>query len=432
MDRWVRDVLAWRAGDAVLHVAPNQWVFESADHRFVPMAVPSEDAGLAALGRPSWVHVHAMTTPVMEAARRLSEALGCPLGITLHDVCFAEPGPDADTRADLVLRARWVLAPSDYLAGVARDWIARVCSGQDAPMVQVLPNGWRPWPETPAVPATGQGEFAIGMVGALGLHKGLAFAREMAACLPPRMRVVLIGYADGQLTPGWLIPDRLWVHGAFETGALPSLLRAYGVQVVWFAPGQPESFCYALSDVWQAGWPAVVPDAGALGERMQRVGFGCVYDPYLSPQRVAALLQDWLLHPRCLPHAEQPVEREVTVAEMVRQLEMVYGSDSVNESFPPDDAALQHLAQTHLDSRFFRHELLRLQGELEAAQAQTARLRVELDDVARAYEARGRWIEKLQSDIDALNVSIAVLQERNGSGRWWGAIRRWVDQMFGR
>lgn len=135
----------------------------------------------------------------------------------------------------LALRARWVLAPSDYLAGVARIdspgvfRAGRPDGAGSAQRVALLAGDAR------AVPATGQGEFAIGMVGALGLHKGLAFAREMVACLPPRMRVVLIGYADGQLTPGWLIPDRLWVHGAFETEALPSLLRAYGVQVVWFA-----------------------------------------------------------------------------------------------------------------------------------------------------------------------------------------------------
>jgi hypothetical protein len=57
--------------------------------------------------------------------------------------------------------------------------------------------------------------------------------------------------------------------GPYLPEELGPLLAAYGADLVYFPPGMPESFCYALSDVWLAGWPVVVHDRGALGERLR-------------------------------------------------------------------------------------------------------------------------------------------------------------------
>jgi glycosyltransferase involved in cell wall biosynthesis len=426
VDRWVRDVLAHRSSDAVLHVTDEQWVFEFPQSTFTVLP-PNLSADQArALGRPAWVHLHALTPATMSAAWRLTNALGASLAVTLHDVGFARDDTDEAARLETFRRARWVSVPSPYLHSVAIEWMRKMGGGAWPP-IHVVANGWVPWGEGIVASPTGQGNYAIAMVGAVGLHKGLETAKAVSVLLPPEVRMVLIGYADGALTPGWLVRDRFWVHGVFEPPALPALLSAYGSRLVWFAAGQPESFCYALSDVWQSGWPVLVPDQGALGERVRQQGFGEVYDPSLAPERLARRLVEWVQAPRFRVHADQPTSREPTVAVMLERLNALYESDKkMTNQLPPDLDELQCFAQRHLDSRFFRKELLRLQGDLQSVYAEAEQLRAELQQLARLYEERGRWIEKLQaeieervrwanklqSDIDTLNAAIAEMRSR--------------------
>lgn len=424
VDRWVRDALARHALDAILHVSPEQWVLEWPAGVFLAIPPLGGTGHEAALGRPAWVHVHALTSAVMDAGRSLSKALRAELAVTLHDVNFTAGGAERAARIDVLRHARWVSVPSRYLLTVARAWMAGV-GGDDWPPLHVVPNGWAPWSNALPAHPTGRGQYPIAMVGALGEHKGLEMARAVAALMPPELKMVLIGYADGALTPGWLVRDQLWVHGAFEPAALPALLSAYGARLVWFAAGQPESFCYALSDVWLAGWPVLVPDHGALGERVRQQGFGAVYDPALRPAEVVQRLVDWLRAPPHWPHADQPTLRETTVAAMLERLQALYETSMAFDSQPPDLQALQRMAQQHLDSRFFRQELLRLQGDLLAARAEADALRAELAQLAHVYAERGRWIEKLQADIDALNASVAELRARaEARVPWWDTVLR--------
>jgi len=61
------------------------------------------------------------------------------------------------------------------------------------------------------------------------------------------------------------IPN-LHVHGPYEPGSLPGLLRDHDVSIhfsIW-----PETYCISLSEAWAAGLVPIVADIGALGERV--------------------------------------------------------------------------------------------------------------------------------------------------------------------
>lgn len=417
VDRWIRDALSVRPDDSVLHVSDRQWVLELPGHRFFPLNPTDEQQVAAAIGRPSCIHLHSLQGPVMHAALGLRGWFGADVGITVHDVGFATPDALQAQRITLLREAKWLVVPTRFMRDTLEAWWGRCADGQRLPPLHVIPNGWRPLQPSSLSPrVSAHDRYEVAMVGAIGAHKGLAFANAVAKALPDGVRIVLIGYAEGALTPGWLVPDRLWVHGVFQPEALEELLSTYGARVVWFAPGVPESFCYALSDVWQAGWPAIVPDIGALGERMRAQGFGCTYDPSLSVEGVATLLTDWLKDPPYQPRQDRPVEREPSLAETMEQFGVLYTerSQAMQESIFPDENQLQRLAQQHLDSAFFRKEILRLQEELmlsrERVKAQEDRnsaLLQELQRLATLYEARGNWILKLEADIESLQRSLA-------------------------
>lgn len=425
VDRFVRDLWTQRPHDAVLHVTDAQWVLEMPGHRFTALSAHPKDlaATAQALGRPAWLHAHAVSPAVRQAAQSLMNVMARPLAVTLHDITFTHGTAEAQATAlRFIQQARLLTAPSNYLQDVLARQAAAL--GAATPPCTLLLNGTAPMAATAgANNAPMPCRFDLAVVGAVGAHKGLSHLLEVCDALSQGVRVALIGYADGQLTPGWKLPDRLWVHGPFEPSALPALLRSSGASWVFFPAGQPESFCYALSDVWQAGWPVLVPDQGALGERVRRQGRGQVYDPALSTRALAGHIERLL----AAPTPPGTTATELTLADMAAQLALLYQMtpDEATTS-PPQADELARLAQQHLDGHFFRQELLRLQGDLEAVRRENTSLRDELQGLSQAHEARGEWIRKLEGDTTELQQALRREQARfawlRRAQRTWLAI----------
>lgn len=249
--------------------------------------------------------VHAHSLPVLlEFAEAPGRPLaGRPLIVTLHDLgcidanLFAAPNaqPQADARwvarcAPVLRQAAVVIVPSEFLAGVVR---------RHYPEVQpvVIPNGIGPLPDV-ALPSVRPGPqwpsnarvFAV--VGALGRHKGSETLLRVAEALTsPDIVGVVIGYTDAQLTTGWLVPGRLFVHGRYAPDELPGLLAAYQARFAYFPNVIPESFSYALSEVWQSRVPALVPAIGALGDRVRATGAGWLLERPLDVNAAAAEIE---------------------------------------------------------------------------------------------------------------------------------------------
>lgn len=416
------------------------------------------------------VHWHALTAGTLALADRVR-----PEGLrevsTLHDVGFADPSafvrvaargmepgvrPVADTDdpqwrgrvLTFLQRMAVVLAPSQYIAERCRvatsgQIVARVCPHPD-----VAQCGSAGAVDADAIARSCRaagfvlGQPVVALVGALGEHKGLGHWRRVyAASLNqgPAVNWVLIGYADPELRP--TIAPRLAVHGAFFPADLAALLAAYGADAVYFPDGMPESFSYALSDVWKAGWPVAVHDRGALAERVR--GFpdgGRVFPAGQSPDDTLSALHEWLCDRDGLDAAREALSRG-SGAPNVRSGCCRYVEDiwMLGESERAAEAGLwlelQPLLATHLDDTLFRKELVRLGGEvggleerLSAADAAIASLRdlaeqrerwaVELQQLAGQRE---RWAEKLQEDVDRLQVTVRSLEqerERLAQERW--------------
>ena len=430
VDRHIRDIA--RAGSRdhlVWHASGHAEVIEEpTTHRYFPLdpAVAMGDslAGWMRSRGVGIVHAHSVSEAARARATWAARALGVPLIATLHDVLFLrsdglEPGapraPDPHWLAktgEFLAGAAARIAPSDYIAGLARDNLP----GQE---IAVLPNGSPP-PE-PARALQPRADFAAAglrdiavVLGAVGPHKGARVLEEAARLLEGSdAAIVVIGYVDAQVDPGWRLPH-LYIHGAYNDDQVPSLVRAYGARVALFPNQAPESFSYALSDLWSAGLPALVPPEGALAERVTRHGGGWLLPQgfmardvaeavrgILSPARAAEL--DRVKSALSRPDAD----RVPTLEAMTRSLGALYARHGIEPSGPVDtqSAPAQELLAKSLDGALFRQELARVADELAQLKAGLERERA--DAARNAGEAR-EWIAKLEGDVAALQADLAT------------------------
>ena len=434
VDRHVRDIvstvarpqLIWHAGDGVD-------VIEDAG-RFFPLATGAVGEALAGWLRSrcvGLVHLHQLTRDPRERAEWACRALGVPRIATLHDILFLHadafsaedplaPDPAWLAETSRVLReSQAVLAPSRFVADLAAHHVPGLA-------VEVVPNGTaEPLSNQIKKPNLIRKGFArerpgrvVALLGALGPHKGSDLVEEVVARLEGSdIALVAIGYLDRQLYPGWRIPGRLYVHGAFAEGEAPGLLRAYGASLVLMPNTAPESFSYALSDAWTAGVPVLAAPRGALAERIQAHGGGWLLPEDFDASRVAKEI-------RALAGGEREAERarvQLALAkpdagrippldDMTRSLDAFYARFGIDPQEPgsADAQAVESLVARNLDGALFRTELVRLCDELEQTLADLKSTQERASNFE--TEARG-WIAKLEADVRAVQEELRKSSE---------------------
>ena len=440
VDRHVRDIVReLPRGHATWHVSDRAEILELPRERrslpLDPAAVDRAPDAAVRLLRSRGVgilHVHSLGAAARARAAFLAERLGAPFIATLHDVLFLTPdgleregplAPDPEWLAAtgaFLRAAAAVVAPSGYIAELAR----RHVPGLE---VTVIPNGSPPRRTAREIPPP-RAEFAArrpravaAVLGAIGPHKGSATLEALAAPLAGTgIGIVVIGYLDAQATPGWR-GEHLFVHGAYRDDEVPGLVRAYGARLALFPNRAPESFSYALSDLWDAGVPALVPAAGALGERVRRHGGGWILPDGAGADEIAAALGR---HLGAAGAAElSRVESDLSRADdarvprldtMTRSLDALYARFGIDAQAPLDvDAAeVQALLAANLDGALFREELARVADELAQLRAGLAAERGQSAQFA--TEARA-WIAKLEADVAKVQADLAREHEARGA-----------------
>ncbi len=415
VDRYVRDICVHRPNDCILHVSSDQIVFEVvSEGSFFPIDKESYTEGelRQALGRPSILHAHSTLLPVRNAVASLKMILGNECILTLHDIDFArtaaELGSDEHrARLDFVRAAVKRVVPSKFISSVLTTAVGSEMSRQ------LIENGVDA-PNTtnqPISKANLLDSFQVAVVGALGPHKGLNFLHDIVACLPVDIRVVIIGYADGQISQGWLEQGRVWVHGAFEPRELAGIVRTYSCQMALFPNQQPESYCYALSDVWCVGLPALGPDVGAIGERIETSEAGWTYPAQADAEGVASILLQCLCAIGQKAEKVQSAVRDLkSCADMVTALNRIYEDEMTHADSFAQLHGLQQVAATHLNGHFFRQELQKLSGDISFAQTQLKSANLSLQSLKQEYDARGVWIDKLEMSLKASQGEIVRIE----------------------
>jgi glycosyltransferase involved in cell wall biosynthesis len=431
VDRHVRDIARTSSREhRIWHASGTAEVFEDPGaHEYVPLSPDAIERDplaaadwIARLGVAA-IHVHSMARPVRARAQQLARPAGLPILATLHDILFldehgfaqdgtahAEPTWLAETSAFLRSAAATIV-PSAFLADLARMHVP----GLD---VHVIANGVEPHAgEIHALKPRadfeqGRPRHVVAVLGAIGPHKGSRFLAEIERALAGSdIALVVIGYLDAQVHAGWRA-GHLYVHGPYEERHTGRWLAAYGAQLVLFPNRVPESFSYALSEAWEAEVPVLVPDAGALGERVARHGGGWRMPPESDAATVAARLRELLSGGRSSELARVQstlargdAARVPTLDAMTRSLDALYRRFALDPAGRPDPTAApaQALLAANLDATLFRVELARLADELVQLQQGLDAERKRGTD----FESESRsWIGKLEADLARVQAEL--------------------------
>lgn len=428
-DRYIRDLATATEGRHwIWHASAGLDVIEDvAAQRFL---TPRDDDAFGRWMRGNGVgivHVHGVTP---DCTGRLDQALrarALPYVVSLHDVSFIAPDafatggmPDADpgwiaSLQDFLRGAAAVIAPSGFIRDLAITYF-------DPLAVSTIAPGYRgpaamPMPPVPDAFGARTHAHVVAVVGAVGPHKGSQLLPAIAAKLADSGAVVVvIGYTDVQIKRGWVVPDQLYIHGPYEDEALPGWLAAYRADCVLFPNRLPESFSYTLSEAWAAGLPVVVPDEGALGERVAQNGGGWRLPPGFGAAEAAALLArlwspegaaEWAQVKSAI--APDDNARVPTLADMARDFDLLYArfaSPPEAEAAAPSDA-LVPLVAANLDGFAFRRELVNLADELGRAKGVLAEAMPWVAKLERDIAETRAWAQKLEHDVEVLNAKLA-------------------------
>ncbi|HEV2364877.1 MAG TPA: glycosyltransferase [Caulobacteraceae bacterium] len=269
-------------------------------HHFIGLGRQLE-ALLQRLGRPYEVAIHDYAwlcpriTLISGEARYCGEPplAACEACVAAHGGLIEEEIGVGELRARSARvfgRARRVVAPSaDAASRVARRF---------AGITPVL-GAWESMPDAaaPPAPACGPGpapgrRFRIGLIGAIGEHKGYKVLRDCAVDAAARdlpLEFTVIGFSEDDAS--LLETGRVFVTGAYAEDEAAALMAREGPDALFFPSVWPETWCYALTHALASGLPILAFEVGALGERLA----GVARARLIAPGTEAGALNDVLL-----------------------------------------------------------------------------------------------------------------------------------------
>ncbi len=302
-----------RAADGLCEVGDDAGGFPN-----LAYALPRELGPLARLlrpGRPVRAELHHLLGHD-HSVMRLLATLAIPYDVWVHDygwfcarLSFVTGEGrfcgEADTRQCALCLAEWgrgiddPVSPASLRRRSAADFrraAAVIVPSDDvarrvARHVPGLVPSVRAWetdpPHAAPAPLPRRGTLRVAVVGAIGVEKGLgvllACARD-AAARRLDLSFTVIGYTSDD--DALLATGRAFITGEFTRGEAAALIRAQGAHLAFLPSVWPETWCYALTDIWQAGLPAAVFDIGTPAERVRAHGRGWVLPLGLPPDRL--------------------------------------------------------------------------------------------------------------------------------------------------
>jgi GT2 family glycosyltransferase/glycosyltransferase involved in cell wall biosynthesis len=271
-------------------------------------ALPAERRRLLArlrAARPARIELHHLLGH-HPALLDLPERLGVPIAVHVHDyalfcpritllgvadrycgepdlagcvACVADPAarPVAldvpvqalrDRSARLLAQASGIVVPSADTARRLRRHFPAV-----RPLVRPHEAAAVPRPDGETLPPRAGIRRRVVTAGALGAEKGFAVlldcARDAAARDLP-LEFVVVGHTidDARL----LGTGRVFVTGEFAADEAPALIRAQRGALGLLPSIWPETWCFALGELWRAGLRVAAFDIGAQAERVRAAG----------------------------------------------------------------------------------------------------------------------------------------------------------------
>ena len=86
---------------------------------------------------------------------------------------------------------------------------------------------------------------------------------------------------------------RIFITGPYRPAELPELLAGLRADLAFIPSIRPETWCFTLTEAWQAGLYTMAFDLGAQAERIAATGNGALLPLGLPPSRINDALLSW-------------------------------------------------------------------------------------------------------------------------------------------
>jgi glycosyltransferase involved in cell wall biosynthesis len=169
----------------------------------------------------------------------------------------------------VIRKASRIVVPSADVARRMRRYFPRV-------RAEVV--GWGDDDRLPPLQPVGvTGTRRVCVIGAIGIEKGYEVLLSCARGAASRrldLEFVLVGKScdDDRLAA----TGRVRITGRYEPHEAVALVRRQEAALAWLPSIWPETWCYTLTEAWQAGLDVLAFDIGAPAERIRRTGRGWV------------------------------------------------------------------------------------------------------------------------------------------------------------
>ena len=275
-------LLAWLRRQRVERVELQHYLNHSRDMEMLGqrLGVPME----------LYVHDNIFFCPRLTLVGRTGRYCGEPVDTAVCDACVAELGsdvPNAPPVATLRAQSRALFATASRIVVPCQDTARRVRRYTNAvPLV-------RPWQDDTVLPPRGpirNDVLRVAVVGAVNQDKGLEVLRDCARAAKARglpIEFVLIGFS---VDDACLIDAGVFVTGKFVREEVTSLLQRERPSLGFLPSVWPETWCYALTDMWEAGLDVLSFDLGAQAERIRATGRGRLLPLGVPPETILATL----------------------------------------------------------------------------------------------------------------------------------------------
>lgn len=269
----------------------------------------------------TFVHYHQVMTGIPEI-RKIASTLKVPYYVTVHDFYYICPRVnliDASGRycgqplASQCNRCVSIsgtypgleqeFAECDHSVRVWRDKLARWLEGAEAVITpsqdvadRLAHHGRanlvvRPHPESyeeaHLMPPPGSGRLRVGLIGALGPHKGadllLDCARDAYIRGLPIEFVVIGEIAKAERFDAL---SNVHITGRYPRHLLAKAAKLEPCHAALFLSVWPETYCYVLSEAVSLGLFPIALDIGAVGERIRQMGWGHLIRADSSPSEI--------------------------------------------------------------------------------------------------------------------------------------------------
>lgn len=391
------------------------------------------------------LHLHSMVGAALDVSESLVSRL--PFVVTLHDHYFLSdtafeqssitPSRNHVERIQQLLRqANQIITPSRYLLRQAEpyfsaDKLCCIAHGVDAEHRR-LTDETADLAQALMQQATwDNNKSTIAVVGAIGPHKGMDYWKELQQQFHRNdYQFVHIGYCADGIVP--LTKKGYIQHGAYHHSEVSGLLAAYHVDLVLFLPGIPESFCYALSDVY-GRLPVLLPNVGAFTER---VAADSCYPINLSSEK----LRNMIIERLSTPFQSQHSTENQSLTTMVSDTEQYY-TCADNETLPTfNQQAVNRFLSENLNEETFKASMVHLSRENYFLRTTESRLQDELTTLAEDNQALREHLTHYSNDIATLNAEIQRLTEgasvkQLGNRIYYGVkakIKYYLGRLLGR